>query len=59
VLIIGYKGTFITVVITKTYKTEGIGGVNSPYGTLKVLISESHNLTMLIGIRMNVNISEL
>jgi len=29
------------------------------YGTLKVLISESHNLTMLIGIMMNVTISEL
>lgn len=49
-LIIGYKGAFITVVISKTYKTEGIGGVNSPYGTLKVIISDNHNLTMLIGI---------
>ena len=29
------------------------------YGTLKVLISEPHSLTMLIGIRMNVIISEL
>jgi len=50
---------FITVVISIAYKTEGIGGLIMTYGTLKVLISESHNLTMLIGIMMNVTISEL